>query len=143
AFFRTDLRDQAEAHALELSRQADSPRALQELPPNWKISPASLLVMIDSGEEPGALGRRARRNIERNVYREGQFDMRSESAGPSPASEMTPRVAVPSSSTSRASSKDDCHAPFTIVAASAGKEIATPGGSPLLQGEQWRCRLLV
>jgi len=105
--------------------------------------PASLLVMIDSGEEPGALGRRARRNIERNVYREGQFDVRSESAGPSPASEMTPRFAVRSSSTSMASSKDDCHAPFTIVAASAGKEIAAPGGSPLLQGEQWRCRLLV
>src|SRR5262249_46086117 len=81
-----------------------------------KCPPAFLLVMIDQSEAPG---RRARGNIEQHVYREGQFDVRSESAGPSPASEMTPRVAVLSSSTSMASSKDDCHDPFTIVAASA------------------------
>jgi hypothetical protein len=89
------------------------------------VSPAYLLVMIDPSEAPG---RRARGNIEQHVYREGQFDVRSESAGPSPASEMTPRVAVLSSSTSMASSKDNCHDPFTIVAASAGNEIAAPGG---------------
>jgi hypothetical protein len=41
---------------------------------------------------------------------------------------MTPRVAVRSSSTSMASSKDDCHDSFTIVAASAGNKIAAPGG---------------
>ena len=102
-----------------------TPRRPQELPPNWKMSPAFLLVMIDPSEAPG---RRARGNIEQHVYREGQFDVRSESADPSPASEMTPRVAVLSSSTSIASSKDDCHDPFTIVAASAGNEIAAPGG---------------
>ena len=66
--------------------------------------------------------------IEQRVYRDGQFDARSESAGPSPTSEMTPRVVLPSSLTSIASSKDDCHDPFTIVAASAGNKIAAPGG---------------
>jgi hypothetical protein len=38
-FSATDLRDQAETHALEFSRRADAPQALQELPPNWKMSP--------------------------------------------------------------------------------------------------------
>src|SRR5262249_7580656 len=75
-----------------------------------------------------ALGRRARGRIEQRVYRVGQFDARSERAGPSPTSEMKPRVALPSASTSMASSEDDCHDPFTSVAASAGNEIAAPGG---------------
>ena len=102
-----------------------TPRGPSKNSPNWKMSPAFLLVMIDPSEAPG---RRARGNIERHVYREGQLDARSESADPSPASEMTPRVAVLSSSTSMASSENDCHDPFTIVAASAGNEIAAPGG---------------
>jgi hypothetical protein len=102
------------------------PRGLQELPPNWKI--LSLLVMISPSEAPGARWDGAHQEISSGTYREGQFDVRSERAGPSPASEMTPRVAVLSSLTSTASSKDDCHDPFNIVAASAGNEIAVPGG---------------
>src|SRR5262249_56253719 len=75
-----------------------------------------------------ALGRRARGRIEQRVYRVGQFDARSESAGASPTSEMKPRVVLPSSSTSMASSEDDCHDPFTSAATSARNKIAAPGG---------------
>jgi hypothetical protein len=92
-----------------------------------EISPTSLLVVVDPNERRGAAGAHEE-SIEQRVYRDGQFDVRSESAGPSPTSEMTPRVVLPSSLISIASSKDDCHDPFTIVAASAGNKIAAPGG---------------
>src|SRR5215472_13528413 len=93
--------------------------SLRELHPKLEVSPTSLAPCAS---------RRARGRIEQRVYRVGQFDARSESAGASPTSEMKPRVVLPSSSTSMASSEDDCHDPFTSAATSAGNKIAAPGG---------------
>ena len=51
AFFRNWLRDQAETHALELSRRADSPAGPPRIAAKLEnVSPAFLLVMIDPSE---------------------------------------------------------------------------------------------
>jgi hypothetical protein len=94
-FFCNWPRDQAETHGLKLSTQAAPPPAFQEFPSKLENIPcASARDDLTRARRRARARTRARGNIERHVHREAKFDLRSESAGPSPASEMTPhRVA--------------------------------------------------